>query len=235
MEEKRIKSFTIFREYFELISILNSRDKKDLFYAILLYMFEDKEPELNEKQKKIFLNLKRPLDASKNNAKRSLGKGAPKGNTNALKYKKSTEKKQTKNKPENVNKTMTSMMSMSMSMSNNNYDNNYYNINIKRIIDYLNTKSKSNYRSNTIKTRKLIQTRLKENYTLDDFIKVIDNKCEEWMGTEFEVYLRPETLFGNKFESYLNQKYVKRLSYQEQKRKEEEEIKRKFLEGEKND
>ena len=49
-------------------------------------------------------------------------------------------------------------------------------------------------------------SRLNEKYTIEDFNKVIDNKCLEWLGTDFEKFLRPETLFGSKFESYLNQK-----------------------------
>ena len=45
-----------------------------------------------------------------------------------------------------------------------------------------------------------------EGFTKEDFIKVIDNKVNEWLGTDMERYLRPETLFGIKFEGYLNQK-----------------------------
>ena len=40
---------------------------------------------------------------------------------------------------------------------------------------------------------------------LDDFKSVIDKKSKEWLGTNMERYLRPDTLFGTKFESYLNQ------------------------------
>ena len=42
-------------------------------------------------------------------------------------------------------------------------------------------------------------------YSLDDFKTVIDKKCVDWMNTDMQKYLRPETLFGTKFESYLNQ------------------------------
>lgn len=81
-------------------------------------------------------------------------------------------------------------------------DNNIYS----RILDYLNEKTGSNYRATTKKTIDVIKARLNENFTYDDFIKVIDIKVAEWKGTEYEKYLRPETLFGNKFEGYLNQK-----------------------------
>ena len=43
---------------------------------------------------------------------------------------------------------------------------------------------------------------------LDDFKSVIDKKSKEWLGTNMERYLRPDTLFGTKFESYLNQNIV---------------------------
>ena len=52
----------------------------------------------------------------------------------------------------------------------------------------------------------MIHARCEEGFTVDDFKKVIDKKCAEWMGTDWEKYLRPETLFGTKFEGYLNQK-----------------------------
>lgn len=77
---------------------------------------------------------------------------------------------------------------------------------IKGIIDYLNIKTNSHYKYSTEKIRKLIKTRLNDNFTIDDFKTVIDKKTDEWLGTDFEKFLRPETLFGNKFEGYLNQK-----------------------------
>lgn len=83
------------------------------------------------------------------------------------------------------------------------------NINIySLIIKNLNEKVGTNYKATTKKTVQLIDSRIKEGYTVDDFIKVVNIKCEEWVGTELEKYLRPETLFGNKFEGYLNQKPI---------------------------
>lgn len=90
--------------------------------------------------------------------------------------------------------------------NNNKLNNNNNNNNIICIIEYLNQKAKTNYKSTTNKTKTLINARFKEGFTKDDFILVIDNKVNEWLGTDMEKYLRPETLFGNKFESYLNQK-----------------------------
>lgn len=75
---------------------------------------------------------------------------------------------------------------------------------IKEIIEYLNKTIGSRYRGGTADSAK-INARLKEGFTVEDFKTVINKKSKEWMGTNMEAYLRPETLFGNKFESYLNQ------------------------------
>ena len=75
----------------------------------------------------------------------------------------------------------------------------------KNIIDYLNNKINANYRSNSYKTKSLIDARLNEGYKEEDFFLVIDKKYKEWKDSEMEKFLRPETLFSNKFESYYNQ------------------------------
>lgn len=77
---------------------------------------------------------------------------------------------------------------------------------VKNIVDYFNQKTGSKYRAESKKTQNCIKARLHEDFTEDDFYTVIDKKVTEWSGTNYAKYLRPETLFGNKFESYLNQK-----------------------------
>lgn len=76
----------------------------------------------------------------------------------------------------------------------------------KEIVDYLNEKTGKNFKHKTAKTRKFIEARWNQDFRLDDFKKVIDIKTDEWLNTDSDKYLRPETLFGTKFESYLNQK-----------------------------
>ena len=74
------------------------------------------------------------------------------------------------------------------------------------IISCLNEKAKTHYKSNTPKTVRLIRARLKEGFTIEDFKVVIEKKCTDWLGNEkMERYIRPETLFGTKFEGYLNE------------------------------
>ena len=77
-------------------------------------------------------------------------------------------------------------------------------VEIAEMIAYLNQKAGTNYRVSTASTVKHVSARLKEGYSVDDFRKVIDSKCGQWLKDEtMKKYIRPETLFGQKFESYL--------------------------------
>lgn len=76
----------------------------------------------------------------------------------------------------------------------------------KVILDYLNERTGKKYR-----VAKGLKSRLTEGYTIEDAMKVIDIKCDEWLGcSKMKTFLRPETLFSNKFDSYLNQDVVEK-------------------------
>lgn len=93
---------------------------------------------------------------------------------------------------------------------NNNKENSNKNNNNKEIyiavIDYLNSKAGTHYRATSKTTQQHINARLAEGFTVEDFERVVDNMCTAWINTEWEQYLRPSTLFGSKFENYLNRK-----------------------------
>lgn len=80
-------------------------------------------------------------------------------------------------------------------------DDNIYSA----IIEHLNLKAGTHYQLNSKYTKKYIKARLEDKFTKEDFFTVIDKKCALWKGTEMQKFLRPETLFGTKFESYLNE------------------------------
>ena len=110
---------------------------------------------------------------------------------------------QTYNKNSSINNSSIN----NSSIDNNNIVENSEKHDMKvitEIVDYLNEKAHTNYRSNSKTTIRHINARLKEGYTLSDFKQVIDNRCATWLGTDMDQYLRPETLFGSKFENYLN-------------------------------
>lgn len=111
-------------------------------------------------------------------------------------------------------------------INKNNINNNKY---IVEILDYLNEKTNSKYKSKTKSTISKINARLREGYVVEDFKNVIDKKAEEWLGTEMEKYLRPDTLFGTKFESYINQNIIKK-EHKETRYEKEQRIMKEWLE-----
>ena len=81
---------------------------------------------------------------------------------------------------------------------------------IKKIIDYLNEKTNKKFTIKNKQTLRFINGRIKDGYNENDFKKVIDIKTEKWLNTSMEDYLRPQTLFSQKMEGYLNEKNNKK-------------------------
>ena len=77
----------------------------------------------------------------------------------------------------------------------------------QEVVEYLNQKTGKNFKHTSKVTQRHIRARFAEGFTVNDFKQVIDNKCSDWLRDQkMKEYLRPETLFGTKFESYLNSK-----------------------------
>lgn len=77
-------------------------------------------------------------------------------------------------------------------------------------IDYLNLKTQRKYTTSKSNISH-INARIEEGHTLEDFKQVIDIMCDKWLSdSKMCEYLRPQTLFGTKFESYLNSKPIKK-------------------------
>jgi len=75
---------------------------------------------------------------------------------------------------------------------------------VSDIVQYLNEKSGKEFRAETKATRQHITARFKEGFSLSDFQSVIDFKVSEWgMDAKMMEFIRPQTLFGTNFESYL--------------------------------
>ena len=88
----------------------------------------------------------------------------------------------------------------------------------EEIIKYLNEKTGSHFKPTSKSTQRLINGRLSENYTIEDFKYVIDVKTNEWKdNTKMSKYLTPDTLFNaSKFEKYRNQQMPKQPNVQRQ-------------------
>jgi len=89
------------------------------------------------------------------------------------------------------------------------------NIPFKEIINHLNVKTGKTFRPSSEKSRRFINARWNEGFRIEDFKKVIDIKSRAWkLDEKMNQFLRPETLFGTKFEGYLNEKKEFEISTQ---------------------
>lgn len=168
-----MNGFTIYKEYYELITLLTEREQQELLLAITKFMFEDVEPTLNDKQTKIFNNLRRPLEKSKKRSKcGSITKSNENQEENETKTKENQKEIKTKsNENQKENESKTHQDVNVIVNVNDNVDVNVKKISleeIKGIIEYLNIKSNSHYKYSTDKTQTLIKARIKDGFTLDD-------------------------------------------------------------------
>ncbi|HEL1761397.1 TPA: conserved phage C-terminal domain-containing protein [Streptococcus suis] len=105
-----------------------------------------------------------------------------------------------------VENTLSEVQKVHAIKTENNKTDKNNNIDIiTEVIAYLNQVAGTRFAFSSQATQRHINARLKEGYTLEDFKYVIDIKVSEWKGTDFAKYLRPTTLFGSKFENYVNQ------------------------------
>jgi len=88
-------------------------------------------------------------------------------------------------------------------------DNDKEKDNIKEIVSFFNSQIGTSYKPDTESTKKRIRARMKEGFTVENFKAVIINRRDAWISDpKMREYLRPETLFGTKFEGYLNESKV---------------------------
>jgi len=204
----------------EVFNELSNEEAGKLIKGIFNYVC-DGESGLNGVLNAVFIPIKADIDKNEEkykaicerNKKNGLNGGRPKNSeetqenpmgNNELEI----EENKTQNNPVG-NFGENTHISYITNHNSNNHNNHNSNI-IKEIIDYLNFKTNSHFKYSSEKTKSLIKTRINDGFLIEDFKTVIDNKTTEWVGTDFEKFLRPETLFSNKFEGYLNQKTTQR-------------------------
>ena len=210
-------SFVLYTEYMAQIELLNMEQRGELLTAIMNHALGRASPELDAVTSMAFSFIRSRMDRDGEKyektveARKEAGKmgGRPKAN--------GFSEKQTKAKKANGFSEKQTKAKKPVYDPDSDCDNDKNNMSpptsggrpayqYAEIIDYLNQKAGTRYKHSSEDTRKHLRARVNDGYTLDDFKAVIDRKVEEWKGTEWEKFLRPSTLFGSKFESYLNQK-----------------------------
>lgn len=218
------ESFVFYISYYEAISELDEKTQIQLFKAICKYALYGELPELSGVEKAIFALIKPTVDANEQRYINGKKGGRPKKN-NGFDDKKppviNSETTGYENKKPNVNVNVTD--NVNVNDNENSLSGKPDSVpsspepqkkkglsenteTFEKIVSYLNEKTGKKFQAGACKTKSLINARLKEKFTVEDFFKVIDVKCSEWLNDpKMCQYLRPETLFGSKFESYLNQ------------------------------
>jgi len=80
----------------------------------------------------------------------------------------------------------------------------------KAIVAYLNARTGKDYRLDD-RARAAIQDRISDGLSIDELRHVVDVKVEQWMGTDMEGFLRPQTLFGEKAADYAQERLKEQI------------------------
>lgn len=191
-------TFTIYRSVYDALIAYPPADMKEAFRLIGEYALDGKLPDQQESVAYgLFCSVKPLLDRSVKKADAGRKGGVASANKREAKHKQT---------PSTDEATVKQNASKEQAEEKRKEERKEENEICDRIIGYLNQKTASKFSSKTDAYRKSIHARIKEGHTEQEFKTVIDKKVLEWKGTEWEKYLRPQTLFGTKFESYLNQR-----------------------------
>ena len=170
------ESLIFYQSFARAIKKLPESEQLKALWSIIDYALEDKEPDGEGMYMVVYEMAKPQIDANVERKRNgSRGGRPPKPPEKPKEQKKPVEPVKKKESPP-----------------------------YQEIIDYLNEKAGKKFKVND-KTKAHINARVNDGYTLADFRAVIEKKVAEWRGTEMDKFLRPETLFGTKFEGYLNQ------------------------------
>lgn len=191
MASKDIKAFSFYKSYYEALKEIPEKDKKDIIFAMINYVFEDKKPKLKGINKVIWALIEPNLDKSKN--KSNGNSGAPIGNQNASKTLENkgnddTIKKQSKNNQNSIkNQSLPHDISYSYSYINNSLS--YIIINNKNNIDniynlfkeYIKLREDKEYNISETIINRLVKKLNEYGKTDEDKIEIISQAINgEW-------------------------------------------------------
>ena len=206
-------SLIFYRSFMESFAELPDEERLTMYDAVIKYGLDGEDPKLSGLCAALFKLVKPQLDANERRYLNGLKGGRkPNGNQTVTKQKPNQNQSETKVKP-NHNQTVTKT-------EPNVNDNDNVNVNEKgnvnnnasgsddnipfSLISYLNQKTGSSYKVDSDITSRIISL-FGQGYSADDMRTVIDRKCAEWCDDKkMRSYLRPSTLFGDKFAEYLN-------------------------------
>ena len=210
-------SLIFYRSFMESFAELPDEERLTMYDAVIKYGLDGEDPKLSGLCAALFKLVKPQLDANERRYQNGL-KGGRKPNENQTRTKQKPNRNQSETKPKpNHNQTETKT---EPNVNDNVNDNDNVNVNEKgngnnnasgsdeniplSLISYLNQKTGSSYKVDADITGRIISL-FGQGYSVEDMRTVIDRKCAEWCDDKkMRSYLRPSTLFGDKFAEYLN-------------------------------
>lgn len=217
MSEIKKKSFLVYSEDIkEVLDELSDEDVAKLFRGMVEYHTSGTDPDFSGILKYVFIPIRQQMDrdaeryetrCEKSRANGKLG-GAPVGNQNARKTTETTERlnKQPKQpKQPDIDTDIEKDIDIDIEKEIVSAKTDVWSLSFS-VLSYLNQQAGTSFKTDKAEYVQLISELSHRGYTEADMIRVIDVKCADWLGNPVvERYLRPSTLFGQRFEEYLSQ------------------------------
>ena len=209
MDDKDQKGFIVYGDTKAVVDELTDEQAGQLFRGMLEYFVDGDDPEFSDVLKFVFIPIRQQMDRDANKYEKrcernreNVKKRWNKSNTNdttvydRIRTIPSYTNDTNTNTNTNTNKDKDTDTNTESHQSDNDVP--------LSLLSYLNQKTGSSYTA-TDQIRATIEQRVSEGYTLEQMRSVIDKKCAEWScDGKMRSYLRPSTLFGDRFEEYLN-------------------------------
>lgn len=209
-------SFVVYTDIKEIIDDLDDKQVADLFRAMLDYQVTGKVPKLTGSLKYIFIPIRQQMDRDREKWDKTRASRSESGRKGGLKSAESRAKQNEANQANasfgssgeaneanqavTVTGTVTVNGDVTGTVSDSLPDAGLLSFDL---IQYLNEKTGSDYKAD-LSNAKRVQSLLESGYSPDQLRTVIDKKVDEWYGdSKMRSYLRPSTLFGDKFGEYL--------------------------------
>lgn len=225
------KSFVVYDDIEAVLDELTDEQVGRLFRGMVSYHSSGEDPEFDGVLKYVFIPIKQGIDRNAEKYQKRCEKNRE--NVRKRYEKVGLEGFQSTNVYDGIRSNTMATNSNSNTNTNTN-TNSKSNTNTKStevdvwalsrsVLSHLNKEAGTSYRVDDAEYVRLISDLSHKGYTESQMIEVIDKKCADWLGDpKVEQYLRPRTLFGQKFEEYLNAPVSAKLKERAEKKKQQD-------------
>ena len=198
------KGFVVYGDIEAVLNELTDDQVGQLFRGMVSYHNTGKAPELSGILKFVFIPIRQQMDR---NVEKYTEK-SEKMRENARKRWQGSQGSVMQlhaNDANTITNTITKTITNTMQNAIASPDGDLSSLSLS-VISHLNEAAGTNYRTDDADSVRLISELAAKGYTAEQMKTVIDKKVSSWLGDpKVEQYLRPRTLFGPKFETYLNE------------------------------